>query len=107
MLAKIALSGTDEAFICLLQNETVEMKMDVDPKYHRHFVMRGAAVLREIQEQNGGVIISFPRAGSYESKVTIKGIKQCVESAKARIEEIVEDLVSFHLRLTLVKPTPS
>uniref|UniRef100_A0A9J2PCM1 K Homology domain-containing protein n=1 Tax=Ascaris lumbricoides TaxID=6252 RepID=A0A9J2PCM1_ASCLU len=75
-------------------NETVEMKMDVDPKYHRHFVMRGAAVLREIQEQNGGVIISFPRAGSYESKVTIKGIKQCVESAKARIEEIVEDLAA-------------
>ncbi|VDM37385.1 unnamed protein product [Toxocara canis] len=73
-------------------NETIEIKMDVNPKHHRHFVFRGAAVLREIQEQNGGVIISFPRAGSNDSKVTIKGSKRCVESAKARIQEIVEDL---------------
>uniref|UniRef100_A0A0N5A8M1 Vigilin n=1 Tax=Syphacia muris TaxID=451379 RepID=A0A0N5A8M1_9BILA len=73
-------------------NETVDIKFDVDPKYHRHFLIRGAAVLRDIQEQNGGVIISFPRAGTQDSKVTIKGYKQCVESAKARIEEIVEDL---------------
>lgn len=68
--------------------------MDVHPKYHRHFVIRGAAVLREIQDQNGGVIISFPRAGTNDSKVTLKGSKQCVECAKARIEEIVDDLVS-------------
>lgn len=73
-------------------NETVEVKFDVNPKFHRHFVIRGAAVLREIQDQNGGVTISFPRAGTQDSKVTIKGYKQCVESAKARIEEIVEDL---------------
>uniref|UniRef100_A0A915Q0U1 K Homology domain-containing protein n=1 Tax=Setaria digitata TaxID=48799 RepID=A0A915Q0U1_9BILA len=82
-----------EAMITEL-NENIEAKMDVDPKYHRHFVIRGAAVLREIQEQNGGVIISFPRAGSNDSKVTLKGSKQCVECAKARIEEIVEDLES-------------
>ncbi|OZC06636.1 hypothetical protein X798_06373 [Onchocerca flexuosa] len=75
-------------------NENVEAKMEVDPKHHRHFVIRGAAVLREIQDQNGGVIISFPRAGTNDSKVTLKGSKQCVECAKARIEEIVEDLES-------------
>lgn len=80
-----------EAMISEL-NETVEIKMDVNPKYHRHFVIRGAAVLREIQEQNGGVTISFPRAGTQDSKVSIKGSKQCVEGAKARIEEIIEDL---------------
>lgn len=80
-----------EAMIAEL-NETVEIRFDVDPKYHRHFVIRGAAVLREIQEQNGGVSISFPRANSQDTKVTIKGSKQCAESAKARIEEIVEDL---------------
>lgn len=80
-----------EAMIAEL-NETVEIKMDVDPKHHRHFVIRGAAVLRDIQEQNGGVTISFPRAGSQDTKVSIKGSKQCVESAKARIEEIAADL---------------
>ncbi|VDK79439.1 unnamed protein product [Litomosoides sigmodontis] len=82
-----------EAMITEL-NENVEARMDVDPKHHRHFVIRGAAVLREIQDQNGGVIISFPRAGTNDSRVTLKGSKQCVECAKARIEEIVEDLES-------------
>lgn len=92
-----------EAMISEL-NETVEIKMDVPPKYHRHFVIRGAAILREIQEQNGGVIISFPRAGSNDTKVTIKGSKQCVESAKARIEEIVEDLEA---QVTIAVEIPS
>uniref|UniRef100_A0A7I5E6T0 Vigilin n=1 Tax=Haemonchus contortus TaxID=6289 RepID=A0A7I5E6T0_HAECO len=73
-------------------NETVEATIDVDTKHHRHFVMRGAAVLREIQEQNGGVVISFPKMGTDSTTVHIKGSKQCVESAKARIEEIVEDI---------------
>ncbi|VDK56018.1 unnamed protein product [Gongylonema pulchrum] len=85
-------------------NETVEIKMDVAPKHHRHFIMRGAAVVREIQEQNGGVIISFPRAGTNDAKVTLKGSKQCVECAKARIEEIVEDLES---QLTLKLEIPA
>lgn len=75
--------------------------MDVDPKYHRHFLIRGAAVLRDIQEQNGGVTISFPRAGVNDTKVTLKGSKQCVECAKARIEEIVDDLVRFSSRFEI------
>lgn len=75
-------------------NETVEIKMDVDSKFHRHFLVRGAAVLRDIQEQNGGVMISFPRFGTNDTKVTLKGSKQCVECAKARMEEVVEDLKS-------------
>ncbi|CAG9535090.1 unnamed protein product [Cercopithifilaria johnstoni] len=84
-------------------NENVETRMEVDPKHHRHFVIRGAAVLREIQDQNGGVIISFPRAGTNDSRVTLKGSKQCVECAKARIEEIVEDL---ELQITLKVEIP-
>ena len=73
-------------------NETVEIQVSVDPKYHKHFIMRGAEVIKEIQEQNGGVVISFPRQDSGEDKVTIKGSKQCAESAKQRIEEVVGDL---------------
>lgn len=75
-------------------NETVEISMDVDPKYHRHFITRSAEVLKEIQNQNGGCQISFPRQETNDSKVTIKGSKSCVESAKARIEEIVGDLIA-------------
>jgi hypothetical protein len=75
-------------------NETVEIHVNVDPKWHRHFVLRNAEVIREIQDQNGGVIISFPRQNSNDSKVSIKGSKNCVESAKERILEIVDDLES-------------
>lgn len=72
--------------------ETVEISTDVDPKYHKHFITRSAEILKEIQSQNGGCSISFPRQDTGDSKVTIKGSKSCVESAKARIEEIVGDL---------------
>jgi transcription antitermination factor NusA-like protein len=73
-------------------NETVELQVEVEPKYHKHFVFRGAEVLKEIQNEYGGVIISFPRQETGDKKVTIKGSKQCAESAKARILEIVGDL---------------
>ncbi|KAJ1348733.1 hypothetical protein KIN20_004105 [Parelaphostrongylus tenuis] len=73
-------------------NETIETTMEVDVKHHRHFLSRNALVLREIQEQNGGVAISFPKFGSESTTVHIKGSKQCVESAKARIEEIIDDI---------------
>ena len=41
------------------------------------------------------MIISFPRSGSNSDKVVLKGAKQCIEGAKARFKEIIEDLVSF------------
>lgn len=82
-----------EALITQL-NETVEIKVPVDQKFHAHFVARGAAVLKEIQEQNGGVHVAFPPRGSESTEVTIKGSKQCVESAKTRIEEIVSDMIA-------------
>ena len=51
-------------------------------------------VIHEISEENGGVIISFPRAGTNSDKVTLKGAAQCIDGAKARIQEIIDDLVS-------------
>ncbi|GMT13662.1 hypothetical protein PFISCL1PPCAC_4959, partial [Pristionchus fissidentatus] len=74
-------------------NETVEIKMEVDAKYHVHFKRAGAQLLKEIQDQNGNVVISFPgKAAEDQRTVTIKGIKQCCESAKTRIDEIVDDM---------------
>jgi exosome complex RNA-binding protein Rrp4 len=75
-------------------NEAVEIQVNVPIQYHKHFVSRGAEIIKKIQETNGGVTISFPRQESKDDKVTIKGSKQCAESAKQRIEEIVDDLVS-------------
>ncbi|XP_071500490.1 vigilin-like [Diadema antillarum] len=70
----------------------VEAEIDVDTKYHRHFVARRGQVLREIGDEYGGVTVSFPRNGSSSTKVAIKGAKNCVEGAKNRILQIVSDL---------------
>lgn len=52
-------------------------------------------LIHEIAEENGGVIISFPRAGSNSDKVVLKGARQCIDGAKARFKEIIEDLVGL------------
>ncbi|CAH2246748.1 vigilin [Pelobates cultripes] len=70
----------------------VEDTMSVDPKHHRHFVIRRGQVLREIAEEYGGVTVSFPRSGVQSERVTLKGAKECVEAAKKRILDIIEDL---------------
>lgn len=76
--------------------------MEVEPKYHRHFVARRGEVLRQIGEDYGGVIVSFPRNGTNSSKVVLKGANDCVQGAKKRIMEIVDDLVSAVFALTSV-----
>lgn len=68
--------------------------MNVDPKHHRYFVARRGQVLRDIADEYGGVMVSFPRSGANSDKVALKGAKDCVEAAKKRMLEIIEDLVS-------------
>ncbi|XP_029472979.1 vigilin [Rhinatrema bivittatum] len=80
-----------EALIKNLDN-VVEDSMIVDPKHHRHFVIRRGLVLLSIAEEYGGVMVSFPRTGTQSDKVILKGAKDCVEAAKKRIQEIIEDL---------------
>uniref|UniRef100_A0A673CS86 Vigilin n=1 Tax=Sphaeramia orbicularis TaxID=375764 RepID=A0A673CS86_9TELE len=74
-------------------DDVVEDSMVVDVRHHRHFVCRRGQVLRELAEEYGGVAVSFPRTGANSQKVTLKGAKDCVEAAKKRIQEIIEDLV--------------
>ncbi|XP_043926730.1 vigilin [Protopterus annectens] len=80
-----------EAVIKNLEN-VVEDALSVDPKHHRYFVARRGQVLREIAEEYGGVMVSFPRTGMQSDRVTLKGAKDCVEAAKKRMLEIIEDL---------------
>lgn len=51
----------------------VEFEMQVDPKYHRHFVARRGELLHEISDQYGGVTVSFPRSGVDSNRVVLKG----------------------------------
>uniref|UniRef100_A0A183IEE5 Vigilin n=1 Tax=Soboliphyme baturini TaxID=241478 RepID=A0A183IEE5_9BILA len=72
-------------------NMSVEITMDIDPKWHKYFLSRSRNALREIQERNCGVAIIFPKINC-GCKVTLKGPKECVEQAKLSMEEIVADL---------------
>ena len=76
-----------EARIVDLDN-TVMVTMIVDPKHHRYFVGRRGEVLRKIGEEFGGVVVNFSRKGV----VSLKGTKNCIEGAVAKIEKIVQDL---------------
>ncbi|XP_010903405.3 vigilin [Esox lucius] len=73
-------------------NDVVEDCMVVETRHHRHFVCRRGQVLRELAEEYGGVAVSFPRTGAHSDRITLKGAKDCVEAAKRRIQEIIEDL---------------
>ncbi|CAL8236355.1 unnamed protein product, partial [Arctogadus glacialis] len=74
-------------------DDVVEDSMAVEPRHHRHFVCRRGQVLRELAEEYGGVAVSFPRTGGAGRRVTLKGGRDCVDAAKRRIQEIIEDLV--------------
>lgn len=51
--------------------------------------------LREIGEDFGGVVVSFPGNGVSSDRVVLKGAKDCIEGAKKRILEIVDELESM------------
>lgn len=69
--------------------------MQVEPRHHKHFVARRGEVLHNISDECGGVMISFPRSGIDSDRVTLKGPKECIEAAKGRINEIINDLESM------------
>lgn len=73
----------------------VEGEVHVDPKHHKYFVAKRGEKLREIGEDFGGVVVSFPRNGVSSDRVVLKGAKDCIEGAKKRILEIVDELESM------------
>lgn len=75
--------------------------MDIAQKHHKHFVAKRGAILNGISQDFGNVVISFPRINEESTTVRIKGPSECVEGAKSKMEEIVDDLVSQLLLLLL------
>ncbi|KAK0077806.1 hypothetical protein PV325_003421 [Microctonus aethiopoides] len=82
-----------EATITEIEN-IVEDEVIIDQKHHRHFVARRGGVLQRIADECGGVQISFPRAGVDTDRVILKGARECIEAAKYRMREIVQELES-------------
>ena len=75
-------------------NNIVESEVLIDPKHHRELVARRAQILRDIADEYGGVTVSLPKVPD-SNKVSLKGAKECVEGAKQRLLEIVNDLESM------------
>ena len=59
-------------------------------------------MLQDLADQFGSVSISFPKSGSTSEKVVLKGAKDCVDGAKARIIEIVEELVNNLISIIII-----
>lgn len=96
------LAAKEELFYMIKELEkTVEATISVDPKHHRHFLARRNGVLKQITDEFDGVTVSFPRSGVNSSTVVIKGIQDCVEGAKKRIEEIAAEL-DMHVTIQVV-----
>jgi polyribonucleotide nucleotidyltransferase len=88
--AKAALQATIKDI-----DNIIESEMSVEPRHHKHFVARRGEVLHRISDEYGGVMISFPRSGVDSDRVVLKGSKECIEAAKQRISEIIQDLESM------------
>ena len=82
-----------EKLISTLENKE-ERTINIDPKYHRHFVIRRGEVLRDLAENFGGVAVSFPRNNIESDVVIVKGPRGCVDGAIKRLLQIVDELVS-------------
>ncbi|XP_075236995.1 satellite-binding protein 1 Dp1 [Lycorma delicatula] len=72
----------------------VEEEMSVDPKHHKQFMVRrsGQSLLQKISDDCGVISISFPRQGVPSDKVTLRGSHECIQLAKQKILEVVDDL---------------
>ncbi|PAA72925.1 hypothetical protein BOX15_Mlig028018g1 [Macrostomum lignano] len=82
---------------------TTEESVEVDPRWHKAFMERRGFYITQISQDFGGVQLSFPREPG-SSRVVVKGPKDCVQGAIARIREIVDDLAA---RVTIEVAIPA
>jgi hypothetical protein len=64
----------------MFQDNVIEETMTVDVKHHRHFVAKRGEILRQIGEEFGGVVVSFPRSGVVSDKVRLWSLFMSLEN---------------------------
>lgn len=77
-----------------IQENTIQVEVNVEYKFHRYFFTKGAEIINRIIDDCNGVSIIFPKLASNDV-VVIKGDAFNAEKAKRQIEQIVKDLVSI------------
>nr|XP_044995837.1 vigilin-like [Jaculus jaculus] len=93
----VKITGREEAVknvkkeldILLKDLETVEEdSVVISCKFHHYFVLRKNQLLREMNEEYGGLAIAFSHIGQHIAKITVKGAKPCVHAAKKHIQDL-------------------
>ncbi|XP_071109075.1 vigilin-like [Haliotis cracherodii] len=78
----------------LIQKELANIKeitIEIPHKLHNSIIGAKGRLIRAIMDECGGVIIRFPSEGSTSDKVTIRGPKDDVESAKKQLQELTSE----------------
>jgi len=91
-----------EAMITDISN-VIEDRVEINEKYHKSFVAKRGEFLHKLEEECGGVKISFPKPGGGD-KVVLKGSKANVAIAKQRLLDHAKVLVCILFTLiSLIK----
>jgi len=62
-------------------SNVIEKRVKINEKYHKNFVTKRGEFLHKLEDECGGVKISFPKLGAGD-KVILKGNKSNVAHAK-------------------------
>jgi len=73
-------------------SNVIEDRVEINEKYHKSFVAKRGEFLHRLEEECGGVKISFPKPGGGD-KVVLKGSKANVAIAKQRLLDHAKVLV--------------
>lgn len=73
-------------------SNVIEERVEINEKYHKNFVAKRGEFLHRLEDECGGVKISFPKPGTGD-KVLLKGSKANVALAKQRLLDHAKVLV--------------
>ena len=93
----------NESALCSLKANVKEAAIEIPHHLHNSIIGAKGRLIRAIMEECGGVIIRFPPEGNNSDKVTIRGPKDDVESAKKQLLELVNEKVWVCRKLPLKK----
>ena len=75
----------------MFQANIKEITIDIPHAFHNSIIGAKGRLIRSVMEECGGVIIRFPPTGSTSDRVTIRGPKDDVESARKQLLELSQE----------------
>jgi hypothetical protein len=79
-------------------NEIVKIEeenIDIPHNLHTALIGRGGAVIKQIRNECGGIIINFPPESSTSDTITLKGAREDIEKAKEELLKMAKNKVDL------------